>query len=149
MWPYTTQEMEILAAPGSAVEPRGELAARTVAMPADTNPAGEVFGGWIMSLMDAAGMMTATKLAQGRVVTASVTDMSFHAPVSVGDVVCCYADLVEIRNTSARLHVEVWALRDGLGERVMITSAEFTFVALNDNRKPRAFRREGAPSHPN
>ncbi|HEX9465323.1 MAG TPA: acyl-CoA thioesterase [Alphaproteobacteria bacterium] len=143
MWPYTIQEMSILAAaPAAPPEPRGELAARLVAMPADTNPSGEIFGGWIMSLMDTAGMMTATKLAQGRVVTAAVTDMAFLSPVSVGDVVCCYADVAEIRRTSARLHVEVWALRAGLGERVKVTSAEFTFVALDDDRRPRPFQPE-------
>ena len=114
-------------------------------MPADTNPSGEIFGGWIMSLMDTAGMITATNLAQGRVVTAAVTDMAFLNPVRVGDVVCCYTELLETKRTSARLNVEVWALRAGLGERIKVTSAVFTFVALDEDRKPRSFRREAAP----
>ena len=98
MWPYTAEEVERLSGP---VAPRGELAARTVAMPADTNPAGDIFGGWIMSLMDSAGMITATRHAQGRVATVGVTDMTFHRPVKVGDAVCCYTDLDRVRKTSA------------------------------------------------
>jgi len=92
MWPYTVQEADELKATSSC--PRGELAARSVAMPADTNPNGEIFGGWIMAMMDSAGMMTATQHAQGRVTTVAVTDMTFHQPVKVGDVVCCYTNLV-------------------------------------------------------
>ena len=133
MWPYTTDEVESLAGP------RGELAARTVAMPADTNPAGDIFRGWIMSLMDAAGMVTASRHAKGRVVTVSVTDMAFHCPVKVGDVVCCYADIARIRRRSATFHLEVWVLRAGQGLRVKVTSADFTFVALDEEGKPRPF----------
>jgi acyl-CoA thioesterase YciA len=87
--------------------PRGELAARTLAMPADTNPAGDIFGGWIMAQMDAAGGITATRWAQGRVVTAAVTDMAFLQPVKVGDVVCCHTDPVRVGQTSLTLHIEV------------------------------------------
>lgn len=118
--------------------PRGELAARTLAMPANTNPSGDIFGGWIMSLMDAAGAMTATKRVGGRVVTAAATEMAFLRPVKVGDVVCCYADPVSTGRSSIALHVEVWVLRQGQGERVKVTAAEFTFVALDDRGKPRA-----------
>ncbi len=121
--------------------PRGELAARTLAMPADTNPAGDIFGGWIMSLMDAAGGITATRCAQGRVVTVAVTDMAFLRPVKVGDVVCCYTDPVRTRRTSLTLHIEVWVLRQGRGERVMVTSADFTFVALDEGGRPRPITR--------
>jgi acyl-CoA thioesterase YciA len=124
--------------------PRGELAARTLAMPADTNPAGDIFGGWIMSLMDAAGGITATHCAQGRVVTVAVTDMAFLQPVKVGDVVCCYTDPVRIGRTSLTLHVEVWVLRQGRGERIKVTSAEFTFVALDESGRPRSISRNAA-----
>jgi acyl-CoA thioesterase YciA len=120
--------------PGS---PRGELAARTLAMPADTNPAGDIFGGWIMSLMDASGAITATRCAQGRAVTVAVTDMAFLQPVKVGDVVCCYTEPVRMGQTSLTLHVEVWVLRQGRGERVKVTAAEFTYVALDEGGKPR------------
>jgi acyl-CoA thioesterase YciA len=136
MWPYTVQEAEALASP------RGELSARTVAMPADTNPNGEIFGGWIMSMMDTAGMMTATHHAQSRVTTVAVTDMTFLYPVKVGDVVCCYTDLVRIGKTSACLHIEVWVLRAGQGSRIKVTEAEFTFVALDAEGHPRRFQAE-------
>ncbi len=108
-------------------------------MPADTNTNGEIFGGWIMSMMDSAGMMTAIRHAQGRVTTVAVTDMMFHYPVKVGDVVCCYTELVRIGKTSARFHIEVWVLRAGQGLRVKVTSAEFTFVALDEEGRPRLF----------
>ena len=131
--------------------PRGELAARTLAMPADTNPAGDIFGGWIMAQMDAAGGITATRWAQGRVVTIAVTDMTFLRPVKVGDVVCCYTDPVRVGRTSLTLRVEVWVLRQGRGERVKVTSAEFTFVALDDQGRPRPVQGDDAalPSQQN
>ncbi|MBD0276202.1 MAG: acyl-CoA thioesterase [Acetobacteraceae bacterium] len=118
--------------------PRGELAARTLAMPANTNPSGDIFGGWIMSLMDAAGAMTATRSAGGRVVTVAATEMAFLRPVKVGDVVCCYTEPVSTGRSSIALHVEVWVLRQGQGERVKVTAAEFTFVTLDHRGKPRA-----------
>ena len=121
--------------------PRGELAARTLAMPADINPSGDIFGGWIMAQMDAAGAITATHWAQGRVVTAAVTDMAFLQPVKMGDVVCCYTDPVREGRTSLTQRVEVWVLRQGKGERVKVTSAEFTFVALDESGKPRPVSR--------
>ena len=102
--------------------PRGELAARTLAMPADINPSGDIFGGWIMAQMDAAGAISATRWAQGRVVTAAVTDMAFLQPVKIGDVVCCYTDSVREGRTSLILRVEVWVLRQGKGERVKVNT---------------------------
>jgi acyl-CoA thioesterase YciA len=133
MWPYTTREWEFF----EARRPRGELAVRTLAMPADTNPSGDIFGGWIMALMDSAGAITATRRAEGRVVTAAVSHISFLRPVKVGDVVCCYTDLAGTGATSISLHVEVWVLRQGRGDRIKVTSAEFTFVALDDEGRPR------------
>ncbi len=126
--------------PNAPVEPRGELASRTLAMPADTNPKGDMFGGWIMALMDAAASMTATQHAKGRVVTGAVSNIAFLRPVAVGDAVCCYTDVERIGQTSITLHVEVWVLRQGQGERVRVTDAEFTFVAVNDNGYPRPIR---------
>ncbi|HEX3537025.1 MAG TPA: acyl-CoA thioesterase [Stellaceae bacterium] len=136
MWPYTERETSFLEPP----QPRGELAVRALAMPADTNPSGDIFGGWIMSMMDAAGAMTATRLAGGRAVTASVTNISFLQPVKVGDVVCCYTDVVRTGRSSMTLCVEVWVLRQAQGARVKVTAAEFTFVALDENGKPRPLR---------
>jgi len=117
--------------------PKGELASRTIAMPADANPGGDVFGGWIMALMDAAGLITATRRARGRVATVAVANIAFHEPVNVGDVVCCYTDLRTVGNSSMTMDVEVWVLRQGQGERIKVTDAEFIFVAVNDNGRPR------------
>ena len=122
-------------------EPRGELAVRTLAMPADTNPSGDIFGGWLMSLMDVAGGIAAGGLAQGRVATVAVTDMAFLRPVKVGDVVCCYTDLVRKGRTSLTFRVEAWALRQRLGDRIKVTSADFTYVALDGDGKPRPLPR--------
>jgi acyl-CoA thioesterase YciA len=115
------------------IEPRGELASRTLAMPANTNPRGDIFGGWIMSLMDAAGAMTANAVTGCSVATVAVSNMAFLRPVEVGDAVCCYTDLVRIGRTSIALHVEIWVLRQGRGPRIKVTEAEFTFVALDES----------------
>ncbi len=123
--------------------PRGELAVRTLAMPADTNPAGDIFGGWIMSLMDVAGGISAAALAGGRVATVAATDMAFLRPVKVGDVVCVYTDLARQGRTSVTYRVEVWVLRQGQAERVRVTSADFTYVALDEQGRPRPIARTG------
>jgi acyl-CoA thioesterase YciA len=128
-------------APRSQVGPRGELASRTLAMPANTNPRGDMFGGWIMSLMDAAAAMTATARARGSVVTASVSNITFLRPMKVGDTVCCYTDVSGVGRTSLTLCVEVWVLREGQGDRIKVTEAEFTFVAINENGRPRRLAR--------
>jgi acyl-CoA thioesterase YciA len=117
----------------SLAQPRGELASRSLAMPTDPNPRGHVVGGWIMSLMDCAGKMTATHHAGGRVVTAAVSNIAFLQPVQVGDTVCCYTDLIRLGRTSITLGVEVWVLRQGQGERIKVTDAEFTFVAVAED----------------
>jgi acyl-CoA thioesterase YciA len=117
--------------------PKGELASRTLAMSTDTNPMGHIFGGWIMSHMDAAGKMTATEHANGRVVTVAVSRIVFLAPVAIGDTVSCYTDVARIGHTSITLDVEVWVLRQGQGDRVKVTEAEFTFVAVDDAGDPR------------
>jgi acyl-CoA thioesterase YciA len=122
-------------------EPRGVLASRALAMPADTNPRGDMFGGWIMSLMDAAGYMSATERAGSRVVTVSVSTIAFLAPVNVGDVVCCYTDLVRSGRTSITLHVEAWVLRQAQGNRMKVADSEFTFVAVDDDGRPRPLLR--------
>jgi acyl-CoA thioesterase YciA len=118
-------------------DPRGELASRTLAMPADTNPQGDIFGGWIMSLMDSAAKMTATQHAGGRVVTAAVSKIAFLAPIKVGDTVCCYTAFKRRGRSSITLDVEVWVLRQGQGDRVKVTDAEFTFVAIGEDGRPR------------
>ena len=137
--------------PRNATEPKGELASRTLAMPADSNPKGDIFGGWIMSLMDSAGKMSATPHAGGRVVTVAVSNITFLQPAHVGDTVCCYTDVKRIGRTSITLDVEVWVLRQGQGERVKVTDAEFTFVAVHEDGRPRELasssaKTRGAPA---
>ncbi len=123
-------------------EPRGELVIRTIAMPADTNPSGDIFGGWIMSQMDLGSGILASKTAKCRVVTVAMDGMSFLQPVRVGDRVACYAWIEKIGRTSMRIPVEVWVDRYMTEERVRVTHAVFTYVAIgNDGRSvpvPRA-----------
>jgi acyl-CoA thioesterase YciA len=127
-------------------QPRGELALRTVAMPADTNPAGDIFGGWLMALMDLAAGTAAAERARGRTATAAVSHLSFLRPVKVGDVVCVYTDIIRIGRTSLSLAVEAWALPRGLGERHKVTAAEFVMVAVDDHGKPRPVPEEADDS---
>ncbi len=120
------------------IEPKGELAIRTLAMPADANPNGDIFGGWVMSQMDIAGGITAYARAQGRVVTIAVDGFTFHKPVLVGDVVCCYADIQKVGKTSITILVEAWALRKReIKDRIKVTEGVFTFVAIDDNGQKR------------
>ena len=126
----------------AAVAPRGELAARHWAMPADTNPSGDIFGGWIMAAMDGAAGMTTTRLTEGRTVTVAVSNIVFMQPVKVGDSVCFYTDIVRIGRTSVTLDVEVWVLRGGCGDRVKVTQAEFKFVAVDEDGRPRQINPE-------
>lgn len=118
-------------------QPKGELSLRTVAMPADTNPAGDIFGGWIMSLMDLAAGVAAGTRAKGRVATAAVSNLSFIQPVKVGDVVCVYTQIARTGRTSVTLDVETWVLRRGQGQRTRVTAAEFVLVAVDEGGKPR------------
>jgi acyl-CoA thioesterase YciA len=119
-------------------EPLGELAIRTLAMPKDTNPAGDIFGGWLLSQMDVAGGITAGFRAKGRVATVAVTGMEFHKPVWVGDVVCCYGHIERVGRTSLTIRVQAWVLRERTEmERIKVTEGVFTFVAIDDDGKPR------------
>jgi acyl-CoA thioesterase YciA len=116
----------------------GDLTIRTLAMPADANPAGDIFGGWVMSQMDLAAGICAGQRAHGRVVTVAVDGMSFIEPVRIGDVLCVYTEITEIGRTSMTIQVEAWARRDRIGERVKVTEAHFKFVALDENGRPTA-----------
>jgi acyl-CoA thioesterase YciA len=117
--------------------PRGEMSLRTVAMPADTNPAGDIFGGWIMSLMDLAAGVSAGARAKGRVATAAVSNLNFLQPVKVGDVVCVYTEITKTGRTSVTVEVEAYVLRRNQGERMRVTAAEFVLVAVDANGRPR------------
>ena len=111
---------------------------KIVAMPKDTNPGGSIFGGWIMSQIDIAGAVPALERARGRVATVAVNSIEFHEPVFVGDVVSCYADIIKTGHSSITIKVEVFAERNPSNKQtVKVTEAELTYVALDENRKPR------------
>ena len=117
--------------------PAQEPALRMIAMPADANANGDIFGGWVLSQMDLAGGSLAVQRARGRVATVAVTGMSFHLPVFVGDEVSCYGIITKIGRSSITVHIESWARRHRTGERVRVTEGTFTYVALGEDRKPR------------
>ena len=118
--------------------PRGDLMLRTLAMPADTNPAGDIFGGWVLAQMDIAGGIAAQDKTGGRVATVAVDSMSFHKPVYVGDVMCCYAEPVRTGTTSITFRIQAFVIRSAhSGVRVKVTEGLFTFVAIGEDRKPR------------
>lgn len=117
-------------------EPKGELVIRTIAMPADTNPSGDIFGGWIVSQMDLGSGILAAKTAKSRVVTVAIEGMSFLQPVKVGDRVACYAWVEKIGRSSMTIPVEVWAQRYMTGEQVRVTHGVFIYVAVDDVGNP-------------
>jgi acyl-CoA thioesterase YciA len=118
-------------------QPKGELTVRTIAMPGDTNANGDIFGGWVMSQMDLAGGIKGVERAQGRVVTVAVEAMTFIRPVKVGDVLCVYTEIERIGRTSMKIHIEAWARRFTTSYREKVTDATFTFVAIDDQGRPR------------
>lgn len=127
----------------TSAQPHGDLLLRTLAMPADTNPNGDIFGGWIVSQMDIAGGILAKETAQGRVVTVAVDRIQFIRPVKVGDVVCCYGKVARTGTTSMTIRLEVWVnpvLREDehTASRFRVTEATFTYVAVDKdgNKRP-------------
>lgn len=116
-------------------EPQGALTIRTLAMPSDTNPAGDIFGGWVMSQMDIAGSICAVERVQGRVATIAVEAMTFIAPVKVGDVLCVYTDIERVGTTSITISVEAWVRRRMLDHRVKVTDGRFVYVSLGEDGK--------------
>lgn len=116
--------------------PMGEMITRTLAMPADTNPDGDIFGGWVLSQMDIAGGILTKKVANGRTVTIALDSMVFHLPVFVGDVLCCYGKVMKTGRTSITVKVEAYARRQYKDERVKVTEGVFTYVHVTEDRKP-------------
>ncbi len=116
-------------------EPKGKLTIRIVAMPSDTNPSGDIFGGWVLSQMDIAGGVAAVQRTKKRVVTVGVDAMNFIAPVKVGDVLCVYTEIINIGTTSITIAIEAWARRDKMARREKVTQGHFTYVALDDDGK--------------
>ena len=117
-------------------EPKGELAIRVVAMPKDTNPAGDVFGGWLISQMDLAGIVFCRRIAKGAIATVTIESTTFKAPVFVGDTLCCYVSLVKIGRTSITTHIEAFINRDFENTRIKVTEGDFKYVKIDENRKP-------------
>ena len=120
-----------------------DLAIRVMAMPADTNAAGDIFGGWLMSQVDIAGSIVARRRAQGRTVTVAVDSFQFKQPVFVGDVISCYAHITRVGNTSMTVHVRAFAERHGQShEQLQVTEADLTYVAVDEQGRPRKIPRD-------
>jgi acyl-CoA thioesterase YciA len=127
---------DLLDVPGEP-QPDGALTIRTLAMPADTNPAGDIFGGWVLSQMDIAGSICAVERVRGRVVTVAVEAMTFIAPVKVGDILCVYTKVERVGTTSITVAIEAWARRNRIANRVKVTHGRFVYVALGEDGKKR------------
>ena len=120
-----------------------DLAIRVMATPADTNPSGDIFGGWLMSQVDIAGSLIARRRAQGRIVTVAVDSFQFRNPVFVGDVISCYASITRIGKTSLTINVRAFAERQGKSHHThLVTEADLTYVAVDEQRRPRVLPEE-------
>jgi len=127
----------------NTTQPSGKLILRTLAMPADTNPVGDIFGGWIMAQMDIAGGIMAHEISCSRVVTVAAETIVFIKPVHVGDAVACYGEIVKIGTTSITIGLEVWVRpvvehpTDSAVE-LLVTKAAFTYVSVDEkgNKQP-------------
>ncbi len=133
--------------PNDRDEPQGDLILRTLAMPADTNANGDIFGGWIMSQMDIAGGILAKEVVRSRTVTVAAESIQFIKPVQVGDVVCCYGRVMRTGRTSITINLEVWVkpiLRESedRSRRFKVTEAGFTYVAIDDEGNKRLIERD-------
>ncbi len=123
-------------------EPRGELVIRTIAMPADANANGDIFGGWLISQMDIGGAIFAKNLCRSRVTTVAIDAMSFLHSVYVGDIVNCHASLVKVGRTSMRIDVEAWVHRGHDAQLLRVTEGVFTYVAIDEQRRPQPVHRD-------
>ena len=117
---------------------KGDLTIRVLAMPADTNPSGDVFGGWLLSQMDIAGGVFCRKIAKGRVVTVAIDSTTFKLPVFVGDTLCCYVHLIKKGRTSLTVGIEAWVNREfgEDGSSIKVTEGEYTYVKVDEKRNP-------------
>lgn len=127
-------------------QPIGRPVLRTLAMPADTNPHGDIFGGWIMSQMDIAGGILAREVTCTRIVTVAVDTITFIKPVHVGDVVCCYGEIAKIGNTSVTIDLEVWVqpaldVPTANSTELLVTKAAFTYVSVDNKGKKQTIDR--------
>ena len=128
---------------GADTEPKGDLCTRTLAMPADTNQNGDIFGGWLLSQMDIGGGVFASKIANSRSVTVAIEAMNFRKPVYVGDLVSVHANLVKIGHTSITVHLEAWVLRRKEQRSILVTDGNFTYVSIDEQGHPQPIRQDG------
>jgi acyl-CoA thioesterase YciA len=133
-----TDPQAVHAPPVAEAEPCGDLCTRTLAMPADTNQNGDIFGGWLLSQMDIGGGVFASKIAKSRTVTVAIEAMNFRKPVFVGDLVSVHASLVKIGRTSVTVHLEAWVLRRKEMQSILVTDGNFTYVSIDDQGHPQA-----------
>ena len=138
-------DTQAVHAPGTDTEPCGDLSIRTLAMPADTNANGDIFGGWLLSQMDISGGIFASKVAKSRTVTVAIEAMNFRKPVYVGDLVSVHANLVRIGRTSVTVHLEAWVQRRKEMGSILVTDGNFTYVSIDDQRHPQIIRHDGPP----
>src|SRR5277367_200468 len=139
-----TDTQAVHAPPNTETEPCGDLCTRTLAMPADTNQNGDIFGGWLLSQMDVGGGIFASKTAKSRTVTVAIEAMNFRKPVYVGDLVSVHATLVRIGKTSITVHLEAWVLRRKAEQSILVTDGNFTYVAIDDNGHPQVIKQPDA-----
>src|ERR1700759_94216 len=141
-----TDTTAVHAPPVTETEPCGDLCIRTLAMPADTNQNGDIFGGWLLSQMDLGGGVFASKTAKSRTVTVAIEAMNFRKPVYVGDLVSVHATLVKIGKTSITVHLEAWVLRRKEMKSILVTDGNFTYVAIDDEGHPQAVQQDPPPA---
>jgi acyl-CoA thioesterase YciA len=133
------------APPTAETEPRGDLCIRTLAMPADTNQNGDIFGGWLLGQMDLGGGVFTSKIARSRTVTVAIEAMNFRKPVYVGDLVSVHANLVRLGRTSVTVHLEAWILRRKETQPILVTDGNFTYVSIDDQGHPQVIKQDDAP----
>ena len=139
-----TPETHVHAPSISGNEPQGDLCIRTLAMPADTNANGDIFGGWLLSQMDVGGGVFASKLAKSRTVTVAIEAMNFRKAVYVGDLVSVHANLVRVGRTSITVHLEALVLRRREQQSILVTDGNFTYVSIDEQGHPQPIQRDGA-----
>jgi acyl-CoA thioesterase YciA len=140
-----TDTQAVHAPPVAETEPCGDLCIRALAMPANTNQNGDVFGGWLLSQMDLGGGVFASKTAKLRTVTVAIDAMNFRKPVFVGDLVSVHASLVRVGKTSITVHLEAWVMRRKEMHSILVTDGNFTYVAIDDSGHPQVITQADPP----
>src|SRR6266536_5303902 len=138
-----TDTQAVHTPPDPETEPRGDLSIRTLAMPADTNQNGDIFGGWLLSQMDIGGGIFASKIAKSRTVTVAIEAMNFRKAVYVGDLFSVYGHLVRIGRTSITVHLESWVVRRKELQSILVTDGNFTYVSIDDDGRPQPISPDG------